>query len=122
MLLLVPGPVDVVAARVERDGRGVDRRAEVTLRAGGALAGIDLDWDHPGEEKDVRVRHRGGGADEADMLAGYPKFKSSLFHEYEGVLADFRAHCRAGRSNPNGPAVVHLVEDAYRAAAAVTAP
>jgi predicted dehydrogenase len=122
VLLLAPGPAEIVSARVERDGRAVDRRAEITLRAGGALASISLDWDHPGERKDVRVRHRDGRSDTADMLAGHREFKSSLFHEYEALLADFHAHCRAGRSNPNGPAVVRLVEDAYRAAAAVAAP
>ncbi|NYH54657.1 putative dehydrogenase [Nocardiopsis arvandica] len=33
------GPVDVVAARVDRDAAGTDRRAEVELRARGARAG-----------------------------------------------------------------------------------
>jgi predicted dehydrogenase len=109
------GPLEVVEAEVERDGRGVDLRARVELRsAGGIPARVELDWAYEGELKDVVVEAAGGELLAADMLAGYPAFKSSLRHEYVGVLHDFTRRVERGeRGDEAGVAAVRLVERAY---------
>lgn len=112
------GDVEVVDAKVTRDAFGVDRDAVVTLRsAAGAQAVVELDWSYQhGELKDVEVHLAGGTVDRADMLDGYPEFKSSLAHEYVGVLEDFSRCVLAGRNlSHNGLEALRLVDSAYRA-------
>ncbi|MFL1378476.1 Gfo/Idh/MocA family protein [Nocardiopsis protaetiae] len=112
------GRAEVTSARVEHDAAGVDRRADISLAAGAARARVLLDWSHPGECKDVRVRTGDGRVWTADLLAGRPAFKESLWHEYEGVAADFAARVRAGRVGEEaGVSALRLVAEAYRAAA-----
>ncbi|WP_433700323.1 Gfo/Idh/MocA family protein [Nocardiopsis sp. CA-288880] len=111
------GRAEVTGARVEYDGAGVDRRADVALRAGGARARVLLDWSHPGECKDVVVRTADGQVWAADLLAGRPAFKESLWHEYEGIAADFARRVREGRTDDGaGVSALRLVGEAYRAA------
>lgn len=121
---LVLGPVGLDRAEVTRDAGGVDRQATVDLRAAsGATARVELDWSYPhGEAKDVRVELADGGVDGADMLAGHPAFKSSLAHEYVGVLRHF-ADILRGRvaSWPDGLAPLRLVTEVYRSEQAVLA-
>lgn len=118
LLLLLAGPVELVSARVLSASGGVDLRAELVARSARAeRLEVSLDWAYPGEQKDVLVEREDGSRLVADMLEGHPRFKSSLLHEYEGVLEDFAAHCRRGRSNRNGAEVVRLVEEAYALAA-----
>ncbi|MFW6640943.1 Gfo/Idh/MocA family protein [Nocardiopsis algeriensis] len=112
------GPAEVTAARVDRDAAGTDRRADVELRAGGARVRVLLDWSHPGECKEVEVRTADGAVLTADMLAGRPGFKESLWHEYEGVLTEFGRRVRGGRvDDAGGPSALRLVGDTYRRAA-----
>lgn len=115
----VVGPLEVTGARFERDGRGVDLRANVELRsAAGVPATVELDWAYDGELKDVTVDTEDGERLEANMLAGFPEFKSSLFHEYEGVLGDFAGRVASGtRGDEDGVAAARLVERAYGLAA-----
>ncbi|MFE9452231.1 Gfo/Idh/MocA family protein [Streptomyces sp. NPDC006739] len=110
--------VQLTEATVQRDARGVDRRAQVLLRApSGALARVELDWSRPGERKTVEVRLADGTVDRADMLAGHPEFKASLWHEYAGVLRDFTDVLAGRRANaPNaadGLAALELVAAVY---------
>jgi hypothetical protein len=50
----------------------------------------------------------------ADMLAGFDGFKSSLPHEYQAIIADFRGRLALDdQSVDDGPAMVELVEQAY---------
>jgi len=109
------GDVELVDANVVRDRHGVDRQAVVALRArSGATARVELDWDHPGECKDVEVVLADGRVFTADMLAGYPAFKGSLWHEYVGVLADFVFTMAAGvPGDADGLAVLELVDEVY---------
>ncbi|MCI5059096.1 MAG: Gfo/Idh/MocA family oxidoreductase [Flavobacteriales bacterium] len=52
---------------------------------------IQLDWEYQhGECKDVFVKFHDGKNCYCNMLSGFTKFKSSLFHEYIGVLNDFK--------------------------------
>ena len=90
LVRLFLGEVLPEGASITRDGRGVDRQASVRLRsAAGVPALVELDWSHPGETKDVQVRFADGTVERADMLAGFDGFKSSLWHEYRGVLRAF---------------------------------
>ncbi|SOD63384.1 Predicted dehydrogenase [Streptomyces zhaozhouensis] len=109
------GDVRVVEAQVERDAAGVDRRATVRLSAAsGASARVELDWSHPGETKDVTVRLVDGTELRADLLAGYAGFKSSLWHEYRHLLADFAGIVAEGRpAHADGLRALELVADAY---------
>jgi predicted dehydrogenase len=111
------GEVTVDGVDVERSPAGVDMNAEVrgTL-AGGAEAVIRLDWSYEGEVKDLRVRWTNGRELHADMLAGFPEFKSSLDHEYDGVLADFAARVASGAGDPEGMAATVWLERALAAA------
>lgn len=120
------GPVEVTAARIARDGAGVDRWADIALRArksgphrprvpGGPVARVLLDWSHPGERKDVEVRIADGTVLRADMLDGHSGFKESLWHEYVGVLTEFGRRVRGGLvEDPAGTSALRLVGEAYR--------
>ncbi|MFH8659220.1 Gfo/Idh/MocA family protein [Streptomyces afghaniensis] len=115
LVRLFLGDVRVTEATVHRDARGVDRQARVSLTApSGAAARVVLDWSRPGERKTVEVRLADGTVDRADMLAGHPGFKGSLWHEYVGVLEDFTGVLSGRRPNcPDGLAALELVAATY---------
>ncbi|GHE09534.1 Gfo/Idh/MocA family protein [Streptomyces alanosinicus] len=106
---------------LRRDARGVDRAARIRLAAptAGAQARVELDWAYPGECKTIEVRLADGRTDSADMLAGHPEFKGSLWHEYVGVLRDFVQLTTTGtlaEPAPDGLTVAELVATCYRTA------
>lgn len=126
LVRLVLGEVRLVECAVTRDGDGVDRQARAVLRgAGGAEARVDLDWSYPGERKDIEVRLADGTVDGADLLAGRPGFKESLWHEYAGVLHDFAGvldgRAPTGPGRPDGLAALELVTAGYAAESAAEA-
>ncbi len=123
LLRLFLGELRVERALVERDAGGVDVRArlEVSAPAAGASATVDLDWAYPhGELKDIEIITADGIRDSADMLAGFPEFKSSLSHEYLGVVEDFLNHARGTHrpapNDPDGVELARLVARAYEIA------
>ncbi|SER43805.1 Gfo/Idh/MocA family protein [Actinokineospora terrae] len=110
------GTAQVSGVDITRDSLGVDRRAVVDLVAeSGARATVELDWDHPGETKDVEVRLADGTTRVADMLAGFAGFKQSLWHEYAGVLRAFTQAIHTGGVDRDGLAALATVDAAYRA-------
>lgn len=114
LVRLFLGDVGISDVAVRRDGAGVDRYARIQLRSGtGATATVELDWSYPGEIKDVTVQLTDGSVHGADMLAGHPGFKSSLRHEYVGVLGAFSAALESGASDEAGMAAVELVTGSY---------
>ncbi|MFI6348194.1 Gfo/Idh/MocA family protein [Streptomyces sp. NPDC050560] len=120
-LLPDTGPgLAVDAAELHRDASGTDRRAVVLLRCGDTAVRVDLDWSFPGERKDVEAVLADGRVLHADMLAGHPGFKNSLWHEYEALLAEFAG--LAGRTALPSPgahgglASLDLVAASYAAA------
>ncbi|KDN22614.1 Gfo/Idh/MocA family protein [Amycolatopsis rifamycinica] len=121
LVRLFLGDVAVTGVDITRVG-GVDRQAVVALRApSGATARVELDWSFPGELKDVRVELADGAVQYADLLAGHPRFKQSLEHEYRGVVAEFADLVRAGGSAPgDGVAALELVKSCYREESRVT--
>ncbi|KOX12401.1 Gfo/Idh/MocA family protein [Nocardiopsis sp. NRRL B-16309] len=117
---LLLGPAEIVSARIVHDAAGTDRRADIVLRAGGARARVLLDWSYEGERKDVEVRLADGRTLAADMLAGHPGFKDSLWHEYSGIVGAFERCVRDGSDEGGGGlAALRLVGEAYRSAEAV---
>ncbi|MGH3693834.1 MAG: Gfo/Idh/MocA family protein [Pseudonocardiaceae bacterium] len=111
------GELRVTGAEIARDAHGIDRQARVVLRAAsGATARVELDWSYAGERKDVEIVLADGGVHHADMLRGYPGFKSSLWHEYLGILRDFE-HALSGRAHrvDGGLPALALVDATYRA-------
>ncbi len=123
------GDVEIAGAEIHADMGGVDRRATIRARGAagapgaGAEALVELDWSYErGELKDVLVYTRDGREHSADMLAGFPAFKSSLHHEYVGVLRDFARRIAGepadARRGPDGLAASRLVHEAYRLASA----
>ena len=111
------GELELCGAAIERDAMGTDRRANIALRgATGAAARVLLDWSFDGECKDVRIELADGAVHTVDMLAGYPEFKSSLRHEYDGILDDFCRTLRAPRPPAADPglAALRLVDEVYR--------
>jgi predicted dehydrogenase len=106
------GPASVDEALVERSSSGVDMRATVRGRLrGGAEVVIHLDWAFDGELKDLRVRWPDQHEVYADMLEGFPGFKSSLEHEYAGVLDAFAAQIASGAEDHLGSAATAWLED-----------
>ena len=114
LVRLLLGPAEVASARIARDALGVDRRADIGLRARDGRARILLDWSFAGERKDIEVRLADGRTLRADMLAGHDGFKASLWHEYVRVLDDFGRRVRGVRGGDGGLAALRFVRDAYR--------
>jgi predicted dehydrogenase len=108
------GDVSVTDVAITREA-GVDRQAVIALRADtGATARVELDWSYPGEVKDVLVELADGTTRHADLLAGHPGFKQSLWHEYRGVVAEFADLVVTGRrASGGGLAALALVEASY---------
>jgi predicted dehydrogenase len=100
-----------------RDGQGVDRQALIGLDSDtGVRATVELDWSYHGEVKDVLVRFADGSTSRADLLAGFPGFKSSLRHEYVGVLRAFLSASPPTPELDGGLVALALVDDTYRMA------
>jgi predicted dehydrogenase len=118
MLATVMGRMHVVSATVDGEHRGIERRATIGLQSeSGIPADVHLDWAFAGEKKDVIFDLKDGRQIRADMLAGYEGFKSSLFHEYEAVLADFEREIAEGKCHgERGCDVVRLVQETYKLA------
>src|SRR5262249_37517759 len=98
----------------------VDLRAHVRLQGtDGATADATLDWTYTnGERKDLDIYLTDGEYIHADMLAGFTAFKSSLNHEYEAILSDFKTRIAEHRyAGGEGVRAVELVDAAYRCAA-----
>ncbi|MFI7677225.1 Gfo/Idh/MocA family protein [Actinophytocola sp. NPDC049390] len=123
LVRLLAGPVRVTDAKITRDRAGVDRRAHVVLRSvDGATAHVELDWSYSGEVKDVEVRLTDGAVLRADMLAGHPRFKGSLWHEYHRIVDEFaRVVARGEHDTSGGLAALSLVDETYRLAVAADA-
>ncbi|MGF1428811.1 Gfo/Idh/MocA family protein [Kitasatospora sp. LaBMicrA B282] len=117
-LLFGEAELSVVRAAIERDPAGLDRQATLDLVTAGPAprrARVELDWSYPGELKDVEVTLADGRVLRADLLAGHTGFKASLRHEYQGVLAAFRAAIEAPNGRRDGGlAALDLVTAAYR--------
>jgi predicted dehydrogenase len=82
------GRLTLVNVQARFDAAGVDRGAEVELRTeNGRTVQALLSWDYAfGERKDLIAHYADGSSTHIDMLAGSAGFKTSLYHEYEGVL------------------------------------
>lgn len=127
LLRTVAGPLTFESCDVERWRAGTDIEATVRLRgAGGEAATMELDWDYPdGEHKTVEVVLASGRTVRADMLNGFAAFKSSLFHEYEEILADFLALATGRRRSDrdeSGYEAVDFVSRCYADIAARAVP
>jgi predicted dehydrogenase len=111
--------VAVVDCRIEEWRNGIDMRARVQLCANdGTSADARFDWGYEGERKELDIALDDGHVVHVDMLAGFSAFKSSLDHEYVGILADFGSRIMEGRfAGGEGLRAVELVDAAYQAAA-----
>jgi predicted dehydrogenase len=109
------GDLQVTGADINRDAHGIDRQARVLLRAAsGATVEVELDWSYEGERKDLDIVLADGSTYHADMLDGYPGFKSSLWHEYLGVLRDFKQALAPNEYRVDGGlAALALVDATY---------
>lgn len=113
------GPLTLRDAVIGDVRSGAEFYAELDLVSAEEIpVRIELDWAlATGEIKDVTVQLRDGRVLTADLLAGFTGFKSSLSHEYAGILTAFRAAVEAGPHwIDSGPAIVQLIEDAYKLA------
>ncbi|WP_265445358.1 Gfo/Idh/MocA family protein [Flexivirga meconopsidis] len=112
------GDLDVVDATIGDVRAGVEFRANVDLiNQDGVPVRVELDWGLAnGEVKDVTLDLADGSQRVVDMLAGFPGFKSSLEHEYDGIVEDFVDTVVRHRTDDVGQQLVRLVDDAYRIA------
>jgi L-arabinose 1-dehydrogenase len=119
------GPLDVVSSHIGKATDGVEFLADVDLATQeGIPVRISLDWAWPkGELKDVVVCRNGGQYVQANLLTGFDAMKSSLAHEYLGIMADFHQAVASGTEHgERGVDVVRLVTDAYRFAGRTAQP
>lgn len=117
LALWLLGPLRLQAALLEYSATGADQQAiiELDTEAHGTAA-ITLDWAFHGEDKAIRLEWDDGPGDCVDLLAGFAQFKSSLWHEYRGVVDDFVATALHGRGRQDtGRMVTELVAATYRA-------
>lgn len=106
------GEVSVSKVDVQRSSRGVDMAAEILGSVGdGRTARIRLDWAYDGEVKDLLLYRRDGTISRYDMLGGFTTFKSSLRHEYDGVLAEFSRLVASREPDPFGYTCTAWLED-----------
>ncbi|MEU1087521.1 Gfo/Idh/MocA family protein [Streptomyces sp. NPDC005576] len=116
MAHVLVGSLTLTGALLADVRSGIEYVAHLDLvSADGITVRVELDWAlTTGETKDVVVELVDGTVLRADMLEGFSAFKSSLRHEYDGILADFRRQVAAGRSScGTGVEIVGLVEEAY---------
>ncbi len=119
LVLELLGPVRITDCELRTDANGVDLQARVAMLAGdGSKASVELDWAFPtGEAKDLAITFADRSSARCDLLEAYDELKSSLYHEYAGVLADFARAVRLGSERgKRGLELVRLVDDAYRLA------
>lgn len=115
-LSFVLGQLQVRSAEVRRDKRGIDMGAQVALSGPGGLAvSVELSWDYPhGEQKDVVIDYADGRRLCIDLLKDSVGFKTSLYHEYEGVLAHLASSIHGMAEDGSiGVDAVRLVRDTY---------
>jgi predicted dehydrogenase len=121
MARVLVGGLDLVDATLGDVRRGIEHYAVLELAGpGGERVEVELDWAFPdGEVKDVVVTLDDGSTLSADMLEGFAGFKSSLRHEYVGILADFASAfstpqdaAEAISTGPDQVELVRLVRDA----------
>ncbi|HDS0919414.1 TPA: Gfo/Idh/MocA family oxidoreductase [Pseudomonas putida] len=110
------GTLQVQGAQVRRNSMGIDMGAQISLAGPGGLAvSAELSWDYPfGELKDLLIEYADGSQIIIDMLEGSEGFKTSLYHEYEGVLAHLASSIRGNAEDGSiGIDAVRLVRDTY---------
>lgn len=115
-LSVTVGRLELVDVAARYDETGLDVGAEIHLRnPAGIAVTAHLSWDYPyGERKDIVLEHQHGGVTEIDFLQQSAGFKTSLYHEYLGVLADFARAIAAGDEHgADGVDAVRLVSQCY---------
>lgn len=120
-LIELLGPLSMRTAQVTRDPDGVDVKAQIRLTASHDVdVEVNLDWAFgDGEKKTIAVEWGDRPALAVDMLAGFPRFKSSLEHEYVHVLRDFLQRASHGLDGPErGLEIARLIAAVYSADAA----
>lgn len=114
-LMTVLGDLEVTDATIGDVRAGVEYTARVSLRTPDHIpVTVELDWALPtGEVKDIVLELRDGTTVTADMLEGFPAFKSSLDHEYAGIVAELVEAIQDPGRPDRGARVVRLIDDAY---------
>lgn len=112
------GSLELVRVKARYNEYGLDMGAEIQLRtANGTPVIALLSWDYPhGECKDVIAVRSDGSSMRVNMLKDSVGFKTSLYHEYEGVLNHFaQAVRKGGEFGTDGVDAVRLVSGCYAA-------
>jgi L-arabinose 1-dehydrogenase len=112
------GPLEVTDADLKyRDG--IDIAASIQLRSDDDVpVTMILDWAYEyGERKTIALC-----GTVVDFLDGFTEFKSSLYHEYEGIMEDFAKRIASGTEHgAEGLAAVRFVDATYALARTRTA-
>lgn len=110
------GPLRVVNMQVRHGETGIDLGADISLVTPQGLAvSAELSWDYAhGEQKDLVVTYADGTTATVDLLQDSAGFKTSLYHEYEGVLAHLASSIQGvAEDGTMGVEAVRLVRDCY---------
>jgi L-arabinose 1-dehydrogenase len=117
------GEISIQSAQLSAFKNGVETRAIIYARTmENRPIELQLDWGYQfGEKKDVMVEYDNGDIDSADLLEGFPLFKSSLCHEYQFMLKDFLLHLKKSHSDefkteamPDGAVITNLTNNIYK--------
>lgn len=110
------GEMKVESVNIKRNEQDVDIEALIKLSTKSVSnISISLNWEYnEGEKKDVHIILKDGKKIYVDMLEGFFEFKSSLYHEYEEILLDFKRHIEIGGCHgEDGLDSVRLVHETY---------
>lgn len=102
--------------QVRHGETGIDLGANISLVTPQGLAvSAELSWDYAlGEQKDLVVTYADGTTATVDLLQDSAGFKTSLYHEYEGVLAHLASSIQGlAEDGTMGVEAVRLVRDCY---------
>ncbi|MFP7736727.1 Gfo/Idh/MocA family protein [Priestia aryabhattai] len=112
------GKMVVTSANITRDEHNVDVKSSINLKNDYEVTiSVDLDWAYQqGEKKDIYITLKDGREIYVDMLKNFTEFKSSLYHEYEEILIDFKKQIASGCCHgEEGLDAVRLVQETYEA-------
>lgn len=99
----------------KNDGIDVKALIKLTDQAANVDITVYLDWISENEIKDILIKTSEGSLG-ADLLSGFPAFKESLWHEYEGVITEFVNLLRTKKCafvDERNLKAMRLVEDTY---------
>jgi predicted dehydrogenase len=96
----------------------INSKLKFTFKNNG-IFNLDLDWKYNGEIKDLSITYSNGEVSKVDFLKGFKEFKSSLKHEYFGVIVDYVNRLKKSNINKDIDSLKasRLIDEIYKKSA-----